>query len=136
MAVATTKQRVRGARCYFCEKPARRSFMFCSDRCAARLAREMFENSTDWAWCPTEGTWVNENAPGVKAWADVTEQILANYVEHPFVVVDGLGGVGRCVIKLLSVGVGVFHDIGNLCQVSMLKMEKNVFIVSEEISHY
>ena len=59
-------QRVRGSLCLNCsERPPRFSLMFCTQRCAAEHAVELFETTDDWAWCAIEGSWVNEMIPGI-----------------------------------------------------------------------
>ena len=47
-------------KCYSCGKTASWSIMFCSKKCAAHIALELFEESCDWFWCPDCKSWVNE----------------------------------------------------------------------------
>lgn len=47
--------------------------MFCTQRCAAEHAVELFETTVDWSWCEFEGQWVSEDRPGF------------DYQDHPVV---------------------------------------------------
>lgn len=45
-------------RCYHgCDKPARKGYRFCSQRCAAEYAEELVMGNDD-AWCPKCKQWV------------------------------------------------------------------------------
>ena len=50
-------------KCYnLCGKPASWSIMFCSKKCAAEIALELFEGTDDWFWCQDCKSWVNEDS--------------------------------------------------------------------------
>ena len=50
---------MRKPKCYSCGKTASWSIMFCSKKCAAHIALELFEGSWDWFWCSDCKSWVN-----------------------------------------------------------------------------
>ncbi len=52
---------MRKPKCYSCGKTASWSIMFCSKKCAAHIALELFEGSWDWFWCSDCTDWVNDD---------------------------------------------------------------------------